>query len=407
MTKNYNNITYALMNASSDLAIIIDPEGIIKEINDAALRRFNLKRELVISTSLYKLLPSKFINFRKVYIDIVLQSNEPHRFEDEYQGFSYHACIYPLVNEETHEIERLAVFATDKTMFTRYEDLYIKHSKILSTVQNPMAYINKDLTVQIVNDVYCKYFKKSEEDIYGHSIEELYGEEEYKKKLKKNIINCLKGETAHSQNWFTFPDGEKRYMLMSYYPFFRNENSVSGVVINSTDITKMKKMEDELKKLSITDQLTGIYNRLKFAKSLTDEISRWKRYDSGLSLIMFDIDHFKNVNDSFGHDIGDEVLIKMTNLIKEYIRDSDVFSRWGGEEFMILLPHTKIKDASNLSERIRKKIENKYFRGPNTITCSFGVTEFTIDDTEESFTKRVDEALYESKHSGRNQVTIL
>ena len=401
-----NNLTYALMNASSDLAVIISPDGVIIEINDAALRRFDLKREKIIDNSLFNLLPSNFINFRKVYIDIVLQSNEPHRFEDEYQDFAYHACIYPLINKKTGKIDKLAVFATDKTIFKRNEDLYMKYSKILSTVHNPMAFINKDLTVQIVNDVYCKYFEKNEKDINGKSLEKLYGKETYKTKLKKNIDNCLNGNVVNSQDWFTFPDGIERYMLMNYYPFFRDTNTVLGIVINSTDITKMKKMEDELKKLTITDQLTGIYNRLKFSESLTNEINRLKRYNSGLSIIMFDIDHFKTVNDTFGHDVGDEVLIKLSGMINEYIRDTDIFSRWGGEEFIILLPHTKIKDASNLAERIRGKVENKYFKGPNTVTCSFGVTEHQFDDTEESFTKRVDEALYESKHTGRNKVTV-
>ncbi len=402
-----DSLTYALMNASSDLAVIINLNGLILEINDAALRRFDLERDKIINHSLFSLLPSDYINFRKVYIDIVLQSYEPHRFEDEFNGLSYHACIYPLINNKTNNIDKLAIFATDKTIFKKNEDLYIKHSKILSTVQSPMAFINIDLTVQIVNDVYCKYFEKNEEEIYGESIEKLYGKETYEIKLKEQIDNCLKGNTSSSQHWFTFPDGIERYMLMNFYPFFKNSNTVSGIVINSTDITKMKQMEDELKKLSITDQLTGIYNRVKFAEALTDEINRLKRYNSGLSIIMFDIDHFKNVNDIFGHDVGDEVLKKLSNLVNEYIRDTDIFSRWGGEEFMILLPHTKITDASNLANRIREKIENKYFKGPNTVTCSFGVTEYTIDDTEESYTKRVDEALYKSKHSGRNMVTVL
>ncbi len=105
-----NSITQALMNASSDLAIIIDPEGLIIDINNAALRRFNLTSENVIDKSLYDLLPANFIDFRKVYIDIVLQSNEPHRFEDEYQEFFYHACIYPLVDDNTNKIQHLAIF---------------------------------------------------------------------------------------------------------------------------------------------------------------------------------------------------------------------------------------------------------------------------------------------------------
>lgn len=404
---NIKDLIFSLLDASSGLAVIIDPDGIISEINEAALQRFKLKREEIIGNSLFELLPENFINFRKVYLEIVLQSHTPHRFEDEYDSFIYYATIYPLIDRSSGKIEKIAIFAADRTISKRNEEMYIKYSEILSTVQSPIIYIDSEKTIKIVNEVYGRYFKKKKDDISGMSIKNLYGKDVFEKKLKKNIDKCLKGDIIHSQDWFNFPDGSKRYMLMSYYPSFKNRETVIGAVINSTDITKIKKMEDELKRLSITDKLTGIYNRAKFTEALTDEINRYKRYNGNLSLMMFDIDHFKKINDSFGHDIGDEVLKKLSKLVKEYIRDTDLFFRWGGEEFMVLLPHTGLNDATNLSERIREKIENKYFKGPNTVTCSFGVTQYNEKDTEELFTKRVDEALYESKHNGRNRVTAL
>ena len=161
---------------------------------------------------------------------------------------------------------------------------------------------------------------------------------------------------------------------------------------------------EEITRLAETDQLTKIYNRVKFEKELKKEINRVERYENKLSLIMFDIDHFKKVNDNYGHDVGDRVLIEMTNIVNEKIRKTDIFARWGGEEFMILTPNTSLSFAIKLAERIRENIEQKKIEKVNQITCSFGVTKYKEKDDFDSFTKRVDDALYQAKENGRNQV---
>jgi len=161
---------------------------------------------------------------------------------------------------------------------------------------------------------------------------------------------------------------------------------------------------EEITRLAETDQLTKIYNRVKFEKELKKEINRVERYKNKLSLIMFDIDHFKKVNDNYGHDVGDRVLIEMTNIVNEKIRKTDIFARWGGEEFMILTPNTSLSFAIKLAERIRENIEQKKIEKVNQITCSFGVTKYKEKDDFDSFTKRVDDALYQAKENGRNQV---
>jgi diguanylate cyclase (GGDEF)-like protein len=119
---------------------------------------------------------------------------------------------------------------------------------------------------------------------------------------------------------------------------------------------------------------------------------------------MFDIDHFKQVNDNYGHDIGDKVLIKITNEVSKTIRETDIFARWGGEEFMILTPDTNLESAIGLAERTRRNIEMEEINKVGQITCSFGVTCFKKGDTFNSFVKRADNALYQDKESGRNKV---
>ena len=161
---------------------------------------------------------------------------------------------------------------------------------------------------------------------------------------------------------------------------------------------------DDLEKLAITDPLTSLLNRRKFNELLAYEVERNQRYKAGLSLIMCDIDHFKQINDKFGHDVGDNTLKTFSNKIAKSIREVDIFARWGGEEFMILMPNVTIDNANAVAEKLRHTIEHTKIKKVNSITVSFGVTHFNDKDTAESFIKRADEALYKAKQSGRNTV---
>lgn len=156
---------------------------------------------------------------------------------------------------------------------------------------------------------------------------------------------------------------------------------------------------------STKDPLTNTYNRLKFNESLISQIELAKRYENTFSLIMFDIDHFKKLNDENGHIFGDKVLIEISNLVKACVREVDIFARWGGEEFVILLPQTNCTEASALAERLRKVICKESLKKNIALTCSFGVTSFSSSgDDEHSLMDRVDMALYRAKKSGRNVV---
>jgi diguanylate cyclase (GGDEF)-like protein len=165
-------------------------------------------------------------------------------------------------------------------------------------------------------------------------------------------------------------------------------------------------LEDELKEHASTDSLTKAYNRLKFDEIIEREINRSKRYDQVLSLIAFDIDHFKTVNDNFGHLFGDYVLKTIVNLTKDNIRGVDYLARWGGEEFMIILPETGLERAEALAQRIKEEIENYKFNKIVKVTVSFGVAQFKKDDSEDTLIKRADDALYKAKNKGRNRVEI-
>ena len=182
------------------------------------------------------------------------------------------------------------------------------------------------------------------------------------------------------------------------------ETFYSGIV---RDITKRKRLESELKTLATTDTLTQVFNRIKYDQIVKQEIERAKRYNHPLSLIMFDIDHFKKVNDTYGHSVGDYVLQTLTQIVKLDLRETDSLVRWGGEEFVIIAPDTDIERAEILAERVRKSAEEYKFEHAGTITVSFGVTQFTINDTEDTFIKRTDDAMYSAKRMGRNRVEVI
>lgn len=161
---------------------------------------------------------------------------------------------------------------------------------------------------------------------------------------------------------------------------------------------------EEVTRLSITDQLTQIYNRHRLVEELDKYINLYKRYGKIFSISLFDIDHFKSVNDTYGHDIGDVVLKSVSGAVKNKIRNTDVFGRWGGEEFIIILPETALNSAVIAIEQVRALIEGTKEENAPSVTCSFGVVEVNAEDDVDTIVKRVDNLLYEAKEGGRNRV---
>ncbi|ABR47752.1 diguanylate cyclase [Alkaliphilus metalliredigens QYMF] len=173
-----------------------------------------------------------------------------------------------------------------------------------------------------------------------------------------------------------------------------------------TGFYKRKQFVDsrELLRVSITDPLTGIYNRGKFNEELNRWIDYCNRYENALSFVMLDIDDFKRVNDGYGHLIGDRVIQNIVLTIKKGIRNTDIFARWGGEEFVILLPNTDTDQAMEMMERMRVCIQNTKHDKVENITCSFGLVALRKSENAESLLQRADKLLYDAKNCGKNAV---
>jgi diguanylate cyclase (GGDEF)-like protein len=172
------------------------------------------------------------------------------------------------------------------------------------------------------------------------------------------------------------------------------------------NISRVIAEKDAITEIAQKDELTQIYNRTKFNSILSLSLRNAEIYEEPFTLILFDIDHFKSVNDKFGHNVGDQVLVELSSLIKGQLRTQDSFARWGGEEFIILSEGASEKDAYMLANRLRETIEAFPFSSVEKLTCSFGLSQFEMNDTAISLLKRADDALYQAKDSGRNKVCM-
>jgi len=172
--------------------------------------------------------------------------------------------------------------------------------------------------------------------------------------------------------------------------------------INSLLDVRSKQLEEKSK----TDSLTGAFNRQGIEDAIRVGLWEWRSQKKPLSLILMDIDHFKKINDQYGHAIGDHVLYSLSNIVKQHIRTNDLFARWGGEEFVLLCRDTKIDHASLIAEKIRELIANFAFDNNVRVTASFGVATLNDNETLEQLFNNADKALYEAKHQGRNKVIV-
>jgi len=219
-----------------------------------------------------------------------------------------------------------------------------------------------------------------------------------------DIINrVIEGEMFNSIEVKVEGRDEKNISLLlsAIKGSYKNEEVV---LLSAYDITAQKKAEEILRDLAIKDELTGLYNRHFLESIIKAEIERAKRYDYPLSAAIMDIDDFKKINDKWGHPIGDDVLRKAARILKENSRESDYVIRIGGEEFVVLMPHTNLEGAYILADKLRQAIEKNIHKEVGYFTSSFGVAERKVDETYFEMYNRMDDALYRAKKEGKNIV---
>lgn len=228
------------------------------------------------------------------------------------------------------------------------------------------------------------------------------------KRVTQEVEDAIKNRVyffEHRPYRIITKDGDIKWIIDSTVIVRDSKDEITHFVGYLTDITELKNSELALQNISRTDQLTKISNRMHTDDVLQNQYHRFYRDNEICSIVLVDIDYFKVVNDKYGHLVGDSVLIEFAGLIKASIREEDVVGRWGGEEFLIILPHTNITQAMQLSEKLRGLIENHNFTTIKHKTASFGVATFEQGITIQTLLDTADNALYQSKNNGRNQVT--
>jgi len=284
---------------------------------------------------------------------------------------------------------------------------------ITDSIPGLVAYWNDELKCVYSNHAYLDWFGKTKEQMQGIHIRELLGEELYKKN-EMFIQAALWGQTQHFERAIPKADGSVGYTLSHYVPNIF-DGVVHGFFVLVSDVTKLKTIQtklerrvQELDSLATTDPLTGIGNRRYFLEHVKNELIRSGRYGLPLTGLALDIDHFKHVNDTMGHDAGDEVLKAMSALMRDTLRNTDFIGRMGGEEFAAMLIQTGLDEAKVIAERLRIVIQDSVVEtasGPIRYTVSIGLAATTgSGDTAEDILKRADLALYRAKETGRNRV---
>lgn len=243
----------------------------------------------------------------------------------------------------------------------------------------------------------------------GYSIEEIIGmrvdevHTSMTKEREEHIVNSLKSKGSFSDVMgFKKEDGSNYYLNVSIQ--YGSYNSKKVIISSASDVSKLKEAELKIKEMAFIDPLTKLYNRYKLDDLSMHQIHLLKRYGQNASLIICDIDHFKKINDTYGHLSGDRILQNMAKTIKSSVRESDLVSRWGGEEFAILLPNTNIEEALITAKQLHKNIGLEVDEEVGNVYVSCGVSQLLKEDTQNSWFKRVDASLYEAKKSGRNRI---
>ncbi len=199
-------------------------------------------------------------------------------------------------------------------------------------------------------------------------------------------------------------DDAERWEFVITTVIFSSMALIGPTVVGARIIRRDQALQEEVTRLSQEDHLTGLLNRRRVTQLLEQEVHRALRYDTSFSVILMDIDHFKEINDHFGHQAGDTALRKVADVIKTALRAPDSVGRWGGEEFLIILAETDIDGGLSLAEKLRSRVESAYVGRIGHRTASFGVTAFEDGDDIGSIIARADAGLYAAKRGGRNRV---
>ena len=275
---------------------------------------------------------------------------------------------------------------------------------VINTTDDLIFYKNCKLQYIGCNKSFENVSGKKESEIIGKDDFELF-EKDIAQVFREQDLAILNNDRlSTSDEWLKIND-KKLLFQTKKIPFKYKEKNKKGILGISRDITTLHKIQEKLKEQAYYDDLTKIFNRKAYNERIQEKFDMFNRYQIYFCIATYDIDDFKHINDTYGHDMGDKVLIEITNEIRNSIRKTDLLFRIGGEEFMIIFSKTLMQEAYEVVEKTRVDISNMSIIENEKITISIGITEVKKDDTPDLIYERADKLMYKSKKNGKNQTT--
>ncbi|PLX66450.1 MAG: hypothetical protein C0602_12395 [Denitrovibrio sp.] len=277
-----------------------------------------------------------------------------------------------------------------------------KEKQLLDIVDNYVLELIIDIEGDIrqVSSVFLNLTGYEEEEIIGNSFRSLKHPDNFRSELSDMLDSVKNNYAYYKEIIIATKDKQKCFLKMYVDPIKSVDGKVTGAHCFMTDVTSKK----ELEHLSITDKLTGLNNRQKLDQVLQYEYSQSQRYGSVFSIILLDLDDFKQVNNNHGHLVGDNVLIKLADILRANVRDSDTVGRWGGEEFLVVVTKASEQETKLVAEKLRLEIESENFNISTPVTASMGVCSNNGDTAFNDMLSLADRALYQSKRKGKNRI---
>jgi len=397
-----------IVASSPNLIALVDRNHHFQMINDAFLQAFNKKRQFIIGSHISQLVDSE------TYSSLTRPILERAFYGEHIQvdrwincpgiGLRFFNVSYHPLRSQDLQPKFVVINASDITELKRAET---DRQRIFELSLDMLSISTMDGRFLETNPAWSRTLGWSKTDLRDKSWLELVVPADLDSST--DVAERLsRGESVVGfENRCVCKDGNIKWLAWSAHPDPEKKRIFSTV----RDTTARKRMEEELMQLATTDPLTGTSNRRHFIDRATNELARVRRYGLPMAVLMIDVDYFKEVNDTYGHDVGDEVLKRLVDCCHQELRETDIFGRYGGEEFAAVLVNTDKANALQTCQRLLRTISQLKVRTvPATvnITVSLGITMHQADDNSiDALLKRADDALYQAKNQGRNQIVLL
>jgi diguanylate cyclase (GGDEF)-like protein/PAS domain S-box-containing protein len=393
----------AFFSLSQDLLLVIDATGRVREMNEAVTTRLGWRRADLIGGRILRLLArGRNPGWRERLRDLA----SGRALADQFVLVDGQGGLVPVETRATRGVwdDAPAIFTSSRDLSElsllreKFERVFLDNATLMA-ITDPETGRFLD-----VNSAFLQLLDKSRAEVIGRTTVELgfFPDAASRQAILRDLEQ--RDSAGPIEMGVKLPDG--RHLICEWKTTVISSGGTSYLLSMLSDVTRQHELMRELEHKASHDPLTGAFNRQKGAQILDREILRHRRQGTPLSLILMDVDDFKGVNDQYGHGVGDQVLQALVRTMMERLRETDILARWGGEEFVVILPDTALNGAAHLADSLRVATGTTRFACVRAVTLSLGVAGLRPAEDARSLLNRADVALYQAKRGGRNRVAI-